>query len=97
MTNSIFATVDSFSSRFKLVDSLVNTVAAHLLPQHEASGVSCPSDHPLYCGQTCGDRCDCFSSDYWLYCSKYSTCAGGIMIKINECGCGQAEGVQPDC
>lgn len=43
MTNSVFSTVDRLTSRFKLVDSLINTVADRLLPQHEAKGFTCPS------------------------------------------------------
>ena len=41
MTTSVFSTVDRLTSRVKPLDRLITTVAARLLPQHEASAYNC--------------------------------------------------------
>jgi hypothetical protein len=51
---TIFSTVDRLTSRIKLMDTLVNTIASRFLPQNEAAALSCDSGTYL-CGYSCSD------------------------------------------
>ena len=79
MTTSVFSTVDRLSSRIKLLDRLIDTVATRLLPQGQASAYDCPSGWlwTIQCGNYCNptidiqysteiECCDLFMSCYWL-------------------------------
>jgi hypothetical protein len=65
MTNTVFSTVDRFASKFKLMDSLINTVTARLLPQQEAKADGCPAG-TYYAGWSCGDYCRPTGDSQWL-------------------------------
>jgi hypothetical protein len=80
MTTTIFSTVDGLTSRFKLVDRLIDTVATRLLPQHEAKGATCPSDYPYYCGSVCTEMWCYPRGDLYyerrMFCANEGSCNG---------------------
>jgi hypothetical protein len=78
MTNTIFSTVDRLTSRLKPIDSLINHVAARLLPQHEAK-----ADGPCPSGWTwVGTKC-------YYYCNITSDLH---MQRVNICYCPDCNG-----
>ncbi|WP_220210990.1 hypothetical protein [Reticulibacter mediterranei] len=88
MTNTVFSTVDRFASKFKLIDSLINSVAERLLPQHEAqAGYNCGAG-AYHCRNRCrGEMC---REDLGLYYGQYVCCdsrTGQDLYSYDYCGC----------
>jgi hypothetical protein len=79
MTTSVFSTVDRFSSRIQPLDRLISSVAARLLPQHEARAVGCVSGtYPCdsFCGNFCNPTTDVYRSTYTWCCYTQAPAPG---------------------
>lgn len=86
MTNKVFSKIDGLSRRFKLVDTLVNSVATRFLPQHEAqAGPGCPSGS-RYAGWACGNYC-LPTSDLQLELLYLCDVPGGQLLVRQCCDC----------
>jgi hypothetical protein len=84
MTNAVFSTVDRLTSRFRLVDNLINTVATHFLLSYEAKGSSCPPG-TTYGGWSCGDYCRPTGDLHFERMNVCNFSSGGGYVYVLEC------------
>lgn len=87
MNTTVFSTIDHFTSHFKPIDSLINSIASRLLPQQEARGYTCPSGQYV-CNVDCNS--DAMCNPEYKY-NEFYCCWNGspeiANIFIGDCVC----------